>query len=52
MPGAARWLERNRGRMANKFFASKFYLLAVTLPWLLSRSAEPADVFEECLDER
>jgi hypothetical protein len=24
--------------MGNKFFASKFYLLAITLPWLLSRA--------------
>ena len=52
MPGAARWLERNRGRMGNKFFASKFYLLAVTLPWLLSRSAGTTDSFEEYMDER
>lgn len=38
LPGAATWLEANRGRLDNKFFASKFYLLAVTLPWLLSRT--------------
>lgn len=38
MPGAAPWLEAYRGRMGNKFFASKFYLLAITLPWLLSRA--------------
>lgn len=38
LPGAARWLEVHRGRMGNKFFASKFYLLAITLPWLLSRA--------------
>ena len=34
LPGAARWLERNRGRMDNKYHASKFYLLAVVLPWI------------------
>jgi hypothetical protein len=28
--------------MGNKFFASKFYLLAITLPWLLSRAATPS----------
>lgn len=37
LPGAAPWLEAHRGRLGNKFFASKFYLLAVVLPWLLSR---------------
>lgn len=34
LPGAARWLERNRMRLGNKYFASKFYLLAIVLPWL------------------
>ncbi len=38
LPGAAPWLRAHRGRMGNKFFASKFYLLAITLPWLLSRA--------------
>ncbi|MEI7035748.1 asparagine synthase-related protein [Fulvimonas yonginensis] len=38
MPGAVGWLEAHRGRMGNKFFASKFYLLAIILPWLLSRA--------------
>jgi len=38
LPGAARWLEESRDHMDNKFFASKFYLLAVVLPWLLSRA--------------
>jgi asparagine synthetase B (glutamine-hydrolysing) len=38
LPGATRWLETHRGRLGNKFFASKFYLLAITLPWLLSRA--------------
>jgi hypothetical protein len=37
LPGAARWLERHRHRLHNKYFASKFYLLAIMLPWLLSR---------------
>lgn len=37
LPGAPRWLETHRHLLDNKFFASKFYLLAVTLPWLLSR---------------
>lgn len=35
LPGAAQWLERNRHRMDNKYHASKFYLLAVVMPWLL-----------------
>lgn len=34
LPGAACWLERNRRRMDNKYHASKFYLLAVVLPWI------------------
>ena len=42
LPGASRWLETHRHRLGNKYFASKFYLLAITLPWLLSR-IEPAD---------
>jgi hypothetical protein len=37
LPGATRWLERNRGRLDNKYHASKFYLLAVLLPWLSGR---------------
>jgi len=38
LPGAARWMEKNRKRLDNKYFASKFYLLAIVLPWLgLSR---------------
>lgn len=37
LPGAARWLEIHRGRLDNKYYASKFYLLAITLPWVLSR---------------
>ncbi|MEO5830558.1 MAG: asparagine synthase-related protein [Rhodanobacter sp.] len=38
LPGAVHWLESHRHRMDNKYHASKFYLLAVTLPWLLDRS--------------
>jgi asparagine synthetase B (glutamine-hydrolysing) len=34
LPGATQWLERNRGRLDNKYHASKFYLLAVVMPWL------------------
>jgi hypothetical protein len=34
LPGAVQWLDRNRRRMHNKFHASRFYLLAVILPWL------------------
>lgn len=37
LPGAPHWLESHRHRLGNKYFASKFYLLAITLPWLLSR---------------
>lgn len=37
LPGAPQWLEAHRDRLSNKYFASKFYLLAMTLPWLLSR---------------
>ncbi len=40
LPGARRWLESHRHRMDNKYYASKFYLLAVTLPWLLSRASQ------------
>ncbi|KAA0069379.1 hypothetical protein CIW53_11915 [Rhodanobacter sp. T12-5] len=39
LPGAAHWLESHRSRLDNKYFASKFYLLAVMLPWLLSRTS-------------
>ena len=31
---AVGWLERNRRRLDNKYHASKFYLLAVVLPWI------------------
>lgn len=39
LPGASGWLEKNRKRLGNKFFASKFYLLAVVLPWLVDRQS-------------
>ena len=35
LPGACHWLERNRSRLDNKYHASKFYLLAVALPWIV-----------------
>jgi asparagine synthetase B (glutamine-hydrolysing) len=38
LPGATRWLERNRNRLDNKYHASKFYLLAIVLPWLVQQS--------------
>jgi len=34
LPGAIDWLERNRSRLDNKYHASKFYLLAVVMPWI------------------
>lgn len=37
LPGAANWLERNRPRLDNKYHASKFYLLAIVLPWIVHR---------------
>ena len=46
LPGAVAWLDRNRRRLDNKYHASKFYLLAVVLPWLASRrerAVQPAD---------
>jgi hypothetical protein len=41
LPGVPRWLEAHRHLLDNKFFASKFYLLAVTLPWLANRTHLP-----------
>jgi len=41
LPGAPRWLQTHRRHLDNKYFASKFYLLAITLPWLLSRIKQP-----------
>lgn len=34
LPGAVTWLDRNRKSLDNKYHASKFYLLAVVLPWI------------------
>lgn len=42
LPGATAWLERNRDRLDNKYHASKFYLLAVVLPWLAAHAADAA----------
>ncbi|WP_233842935.1 asparagine synthase-related protein [Dyella sp. 2HG41-7] len=47
MPGATKWLESHRDRLGNKYFASKFYLLAITLPWLLNRMHTPHSVLAE-----
>jgi asparagine synthase len=44
VPGAPAWLEQHRHRMRNKYFASKFYLLAVVLPWVLSRMEAGTDL--------
>jgi asparagine synthetase B (glutamine-hydrolysing) len=41
MPGAPAWLDANKKFLGNKYFASKFYLLAVILPWLLDRMSAP-----------
>lgn len=38
LPGATRWLDMHRKLMENKYFASKFYLLAMVVPWLLSNT--------------
>jgi len=40
LPGAVDWLERNRGRLDNKYHASKFYLLAIILPWIAQHGRE------------
>ena len=42
LPGAPTWLARHRQRLDNKYDASKFYLLAVVLPWLDFHSASLA----------
>jgi hypothetical protein len=34
LPGAVAWLDRNRPYLGNKFHSSRFYLLAVLIPWL------------------
>ena len=43
LPGARDWLERNRTRLDNKYHASRFYLLAVLLPWLVGRQTSEQD---------
>jgi len=52
MPGAGKWLDRNRRRLDNKYHASKFYLLAVVLPWLASRRERRAQVQDTDTRER
>ncbi|KQY55008.1 asparagine synthase C-terminal domain-containing protein [Lysobacter sp. Root494] len=47
LPGAPAWLERHRQRLDNKYDASKFYLLAVVLPWLDHHSALAVSIREE-----
>ena len=34
LPGAPDWLARHRHRLDHKYHASKFYLLAIALPWI------------------
>jgi hypothetical protein len=51
LPGVPRWLEANRHHLGNKFFASKFYLLAMTLPWLLSRMKHTPVAVNSVADE-
>lgn len=50
LPGATNWLQTHRNHLDNKYFASKFYLLAVILPWLLSRM-HPATATENATDD-
>lgn len=52
LPGVPRWLEVHRNRLGNKYFASKFYLLAMTLPWLLSRMKDASVSADVAADER
>ena len=40
VPGAVDWLVRNRKSLGNKYHASKFYLLAVALPWLVAHGQD------------
>jgi len=42
LPGAASWLQRNRRRLDNKYHASKFYILAIVLPWLAHHGRQSA----------
>ena len=53
VPGATAWLERNRRRMGNKFHASRFYLLAIVLPWITKPDVKPAsDKQDKRIDPR
>lgn len=52
LPGVPRWLETHRSRLDNKYFASKFYLLALTLPWLISRMQEASTPTDGVTEER
>lgn len=52
LPGAPHWLETHRNRLDNKYFASKFYLLALILPWLLSRMHTTASSENAAVEER
>ncbi|HUA80505.1 MAG TPA: asparagine synthase-related protein [Dyella sp.] len=52
LPGAPRWLETHRNSLDNKYFASKFYLLAMILPWLLDRTRPPTVTRNDTVDER
>jgi len=42
LPGAVSWLDRNRNHLDNKYHASKFYLLAIVLPWVVLREEAAA----------
>jgi hypothetical protein len=50
LPGAPAWLARHRQRLDNKYDASKFYLLAVVLPWLDHHCALAVRVRDERAD--
>jgi len=52
LPGAPNWLATHRDRLDNKYFASKFYLLAMILPWLLSRMHAATSVEHAAVEEK
>lgn len=52
LPGAPHWLTAHRDRLDNKYFASKFYLLAMILPWLLSRMHTATTVQHAAAEEK
>ena len=52
LPGAPHWLEKHRQHLGNKFFASKFYLLAVILPWLLNHMRPASAPTSAALQEK